>query len=608
MSDKYYNSNILFFKEHSHNLYNEVIKGVPLYPDVSVTPVDGKDLNYYISNHESKCYLNSINHIDNQMNRLTQQISEDTELLVLFGFETGSFLENIFTNRPKVEHVIIIEPCIQLFRDVITKKDITGFFRSEKSVSIILNHSYEEAARLITYIFLNNRKKKTTFVEHITYRTIFGDMFNKIIELTRDNFIASFVNSITSYHTLHLYSYNVMKNQKYNFVFAEALFEELRKLDCPVIIVSAGPSLADNMNMLKELKDKAFIVAVGTAIRVLDVHGIKPHLRIAIDGFPSECIFEGIDNETVPLLYSQKIHSDVLPNYGGTKYMMILNVDGISQFFYKDTGYKQTLARSGYSVANLALDLFSMLGFKKVILIGQDLCYKKEKLYAIGASDNNKVDLKGPGIVKAINTNNEEVDTSIQFLSMRNLFEKIIPQFPETMVINATEGGLPIKGAINTTLEEAVADLQVEPRLAHIHEVVLESDVDRNSMLLKVKKNYKKFNDEIECILLVNNERVEYLKEISNYEHINKTNLKELKDFENRLSSFYDELNKIDVYKHVFALSLDNIVSFLRNSYVYFGEATNLKIQSIYKGVLAETTEVQRFALLLKELKEELEY
>ncbi|PKM94921.1 MAG: hypothetical protein CVU84_08335 [Firmicutes bacterium HGW-Firmicutes-1] len=608
MTNNIYNSNILFFKEHSVILYNTITTETPLYPDIDVKIFNAKELNFIISNNESKCYLNSLDHKDNQANRMLEQISEDAEILILFGFETGSSLEKIFMNRPKLGHIIIIEPCLQLFKEVLTKRDITGIFKANKSISIILNQTTEEVVRLISYIFQNNRKKKIAFAEHITYRTIFGNMFEQIKELTRDNFISESVNLLTAYHTLHLYSCNFMKNQKHDFIFAEVLFQELKKLKCPVIIVSAGPSLVDNMHMLHELKDKAFIVAVGTAIRVLDVHGIKPHLRIAIDGFPSECIFEGIDTETVPLLYSEKVHSDVLPNYDGMKYMMILNVDRITQYFYNDTGYKQITVRSGYSVANLALDLFAMLGYKKVILIGQNLSFKKEKQYADGASDHYKMDLKGPGIVKARNINNEEILTSLQFLSMRNLFEKIIQQFPETTVINATEGGLPIKGTINMTLEQAVADLEVEPMLTNIHEVVLSKNVGRSGMLPKIRENYKKFVDEIESLLLINNRRVDYLKKYSGYENISNANSKKLSEFESKVKEFYGEFNKIDVYKYVIYPSLEHIVTSLKDTYAYYGEETNMKIQSIYKGVLAEATEVQRFALLLKELRGELDY
>lgn len=606
--NNFYNSNILFFKEHGVNLYNTIINEIPLYPDIDVNLFDGKDLNYIISNNESKCYLNSLEHKDNQINRMLEQINEDTELLILFGFETGYLLENIFKFRPKIEHIIIIEPCLQLFKDVLAKKDITNFFKTNKSISIILNQTIEEAGRLISLIFQNCRKKKTAFVEQITYRTIFGNMFEQIIELTRDNFISESVNLITAYYTLHLYSFNFMMNQKYDFIFAQSLFDELKKLNCPVIIVSAGPSLVNDMHKLHALKDKAFIVAVGTAIRILDTHGIKPHLRIAIDGHPSECIFEGIDTEAVPLLYSQKISAVVLPNYHGMKYMMILDVDRISKYFYKDTGYNQTIARSGFSVANLALDLFLTLGYKKVILIGQDLCYKKEKLYAEGARGNNEVDIKGPGFVRTRNGNDEEIDTTLQFLGMRNMFEKIILQFPETTVINATEGGLPIRGTVNMTLEQAVENLEVEPILANIHEVVLSKNEGRSYMLSKVRENYKKFIDEIESVLLVNNNRLDYLKKYSKYESISNVKSKDLSDFESKLNEFYDELNKIDVYKDIFYLSLEHIVLSLKETYAYYGEKRNLKIQSIYKGVLAETTEVQRFTLLLKDLKGELEY
>lgn len=608
MTRTYYELNMRFLKENALHLYNILLNDSPLHPDVNVEYIDGIPLNFVLSNSRSKCYLNSIHHIDSQIERLIKKVEEEVNLLVVFGFETGAFLESVFFERPELEHIVIIEPCLQLFRKLIELKDITEFFLKNKSVTIILNQPFEEASRLINYILMNSRNKKFCFIEQLTYRTIFGDEFNNIIELARDYFISDSVNFLTAYHTLHLYSYNFIKNQKHHYFLAESLFAELRKLTCPVVIVSAGPSLTDELELLRSLKNKVYIVAVGTAIRVLDVHGIKPHLRIAMDGFPSECIFEDIDTETVPLLYSEKIHADVLPKYSGTKYMMILNVDRITQFFYKDTGYSQVLARSGYSVANLALDLFSMLNFKKIILIGQDLCYKKEKQYAEGASTLYDLDLNGPGFVKVLNMDGESVNTTLQFLSMRNLFERIIPQFPNTKVYNVTKGGIEIRGAISTSFREVAEGFVECLDIEGVNQRAQSGKITKATYENKIKENYTIFKKEISEIIEINNERVNYLKKYAEQEVTLNISEKEMKGFEQGLVRFNKQFNKVNVYTQVVYPSLEHIIFGLKDSYAYNGERINLKMQSLYKSVLAETTEVHRYALLLNELKCELDY
>lgn len=55
----------------------------------------------------------------------------------------------------------------------------------------------------------------------------------------------------------------------------------------PAIICGAGPSLAKNIHLLPEFKDKALIIAGGTAVGVLNGNGIDPHFTIGVDPFPS---------------------------------------------------------------------------------------------------------------------------------------------------------------------------------------------------------------------------------------------------------------------------------------------------------------------------------
>ena len=54
--------------------------------------------------------------------------------------------------------------------------------------------------------------------------------------------------------------------------------------EMPAIIVSAGPSLNENIEELKKAKNKAFIIAVDTAMKPLLRNGIIPDMYAIIDG------------------------------------------------------------------------------------------------------------------------------------------------------------------------------------------------------------------------------------------------------------------------------------------------------------------------------------
>jgi hypothetical protein len=51
----------------------------------------------------------------------------------------------------------------------------------------------------------------------------------------------------------------------------------------PGIIISAGPSLRRNVDLLKGLRDRALLVCVDTAYKVCSRRGIIPHIVMTLD-------------------------------------------------------------------------------------------------------------------------------------------------------------------------------------------------------------------------------------------------------------------------------------------------------------------------------------
>lgn len=608
MKKDYLSKNTNFFKVYAPFIYETIKENRSIYNDVRVSKINEKPLNFILQNTHSQCYLNSLKHMDMQMKKRINQIDDDIELLIIFGFECGYFIEKILSERPLIRHVIIIEPCLQLFRQVIENRDITGIFKKGISITIVLNQDRHIASQFASHLISENRRMKMQYLAHTTYLTIFEDYYEDFMKNTR-NFISSrMVNLATGVGTLHRYTINVMKNQKCNYFEAELLFKELKKLNCPAIIVSAGPSLNKNINQLLECKSKAFIVAVGTAIRILHENGIEPHLRVAMDGNPSDSIFKDIDTERIPLLYSEKIRWDVLEKYKGPKYRMIQDVDYLSQYFCPNEYIRQMRTKSGYSVANTTHDLLSQIGFKKIILMGQDLCYTKEKLYADGALEDQTLNFSENQYSKERNIYGEEVYTSVGFVSMRTLFEITIQEYPETKVINATEGGISIYGAENMTLIEATTCLETVEYLSQIEDYI--KNEQENIKDKSISNDYSKFLGELELIILINKQRIDYLKSVSEYadENLIAVNIQDYQSFENKLHSFKEEMNSINLYKIVINPNLERMISNLYEFYSYNGDVSKKKIESLYNSVLAEVTEIQRFALLLNELKGELEF
>ena len=72
--------------------------------------------------------------------------------------------------------------------------------------------------------------------------------------------------------------------------------------DIPFILIGAGPSLDESIDFLKEVQDRAIIVASNSPYRKLINNGIKPHLVVTADPMsPTLLGFNNVSLEGVPL-------------------------------------------------------------------------------------------------------------------------------------------------------------------------------------------------------------------------------------------------------------------------------------------------------------------
>ena len=62
--------------------------------------------------------------------------------------------------------------------------------------------------------------------------------------------------------------------------FLKNLTERSKLRDLPCVVVGNGPSLDASVDFLRQVKDRAVIIACGTAVTALEGYGIKPHIYL----------------------------------------------------------------------------------------------------------------------------------------------------------------------------------------------------------------------------------------------------------------------------------------------------------------------------------------
>ncbi|HIH2065028.1 TPA: motility associated factor glycosyltransferase family protein, partial [Campylobacter jejuni] len=225
--------------------------------------------------------------------------------------------------------------------------------------------------------------------------------------------------------------------------FQRILSERKNKFD-NTIVVSAGPSLAKQLPLLKAYQEKAVIFCADGALSMLEKEGIIPDYVTNLDFSHWALKFfqnkEKLNQSIIALECAT--HPSMVEDLKNLNCMLVLRDRHLYQRFnLNDFGYIDT----GTHVSHFSYTLALALGFKNIIMIGQDLAFDEKgnshsKGYDFGtkvSSEESIVKLKVPAYA-----GKGEVLTHITWNDYRIKLEYLFAcNDQKAKFYNATEGG-----------------------------------------------------------------------------------------------------------------------------------------------------------------------
>ncbi|UED75568.1 motility associated factor glycosyltransferase family protein [Brevibacillus sp. DP1.3A] len=233
----------------------------------------------------------------------------------------------------------------------------------------------------------------------------------------------------------------------------------------PAIIVSAGPSLNDEYDRLRYIKENglAYIFSVGSAVNALLSQGIEPDATFSYDGSIlnqqvfDDIVSQGIDQ--IPLIFGSTIGFETLIDYPGKKASLLVEKDDIVNLFAKRNN-GTSMNQIGYftSVATLALEVLIRKGFSPIVLVGQNFAYRADLNYAKGIDyiDAELSDQQKENALKVRDVEGNLTLSSRLHIDMRKEMEELIGSFPTAKIINSSKGGAHIEGTVYQGLEHII--------------------------------------------------------------------------------------------------------------------------------------------------------
>ncbi len=295
--------------------------------------------------------------------------------------------------------------------------------------------------------------KSQIFCSHPQYKKLFPDSAKAFYKIVQDNINRAVVNKNTDVAISRLLITNTIKNIK--FLDRSNLVTDLIGKfpgEAPAIIVAAGPSLDKNIDELKRAKGKMVIFAVDTAMKHLLSRDILPDFIVTLDPKKSMKHLKDPRCSDIPMF----CRFDSRPEHleANSRNLIFYNLEGYISTIYRKMGKETGNLHSGGSVATGAFSICETLGFRRIILVGQDLAYEGDKTHAGGIS----VDFSNAGssieMVEDIYGN--PIKTRYDWYVYIKWFEDAVALFSGDEVIDATEGGAKIAGTKIMTLKAAI--------------------------------------------------------------------------------------------------------------------------------------------------------
>ncbi|ECR6750411.1 motility associated factor glycosyltransferase family protein, partial [Campylobacter coli] len=158
--------------------------------------------------------------------------------------------------------------------------------------------------------------------------------------------------------------------------FQRILSERKNKFE-NAIVVSAGPSLDKQLSLLKTYQEKAVIFCADGALSMLEKEGIVPDYITNLDFSDLALKFfenkEKLKQSVIALECAT--HPNVVQKLKSENCMIVLRDKALYQRFnLNDFGYIDT----GTHVSHFSYTLALALGFKNIIIIGQDLAFDEK--------------------------------------------------------------------------------------------------------------------------------------------------------------------------------------------------------------------------------------
>jgi len=430
-------------------------------PTVAATTPDGR-----------RIYLHSRYDPEAEAARFAEGLAGgDHFCFVISGFGLGYHLKALHDRLPADAVLVVLEPSLPTIKTALLHTDLSSLLGSRRLVILT------DADKTRLHELLNAHAPimllGTHFASHAASQQVAEPFYSQMRAAIADYLTFSRLSLITLVAICRATNANIAANLPAYVATPPIDFLHHHFRGFPAIVVSAGPSLARNMDRLSEARGRAVLIAVQTVFKPLLARGIVPDFVTSLD-YNEVCtrFFENVDDfKNVHLIAEPKAHWKIIDCYRGP--LSLLDNLFARLCLGDDLGARAGL-KAGATVAHLAFYLAQYLGCDPIVFVGQDLAYTDHLFYAPGVplhrmwapelnrfytletKEWERILSRRPVLRRVQDIHGNEIFTDETLFAYLQQFESDFGAAGGLRIIDATEGGARKRGCEVMPLAEAL--------------------------------------------------------------------------------------------------------------------------------------------------------
>jgi len=381
-------------------------------------------------------------------------------IVILLGFGLGYHLHmftQLYANKAQVKKIIIFEDDINFFHlamemidfsHVITHPDIHLFIGEDPGALFPQIRKEILAEEGLLYHL------RSTKVIPLPANILLNDgYYRKTLDITRMAFRQTMILAGNDPTDSFIGIDNMLGNIKH--IVSHPGINQLRDKfkGRPAVTVASGPSLEKNMHLLKNIRDRALIIACDSSFLPLMKRDMRPHIVASLERTAGTGKFyeDVTDVDGIYLAFCPLVQPDVYDSFKGKK-IIVYRPFSHFDWFQLDKGALPI----GPAVSNMAFAIAEYLGCDPIIMIGQDLAFAEDgDTHVEDMLFGERDEFYFSSMIEVEGNDGRSVKTSRTWEIFKSAHEEDI-RYHKGLCINATEGGAKIMGASVMSFAEAI--------------------------------------------------------------------------------------------------------------------------------------------------------